>query len=205
MFQRISRLVPMLAIAAISAGCCCGLPRYQGCNDCSRWAYGEVAYDGIDNGYSDHGTGCCGHQECGGCDTGCRQCRPLSQLFPIINWGCRPPLSGKGYACGLWGWGCGKLYMGDYISHPPACCEPCDHYGHWIGGHKHDVHHGDYPANFDDTIELAPGEMLYSSANRRANTQVRQASATRRPARTASRRVSPLRSHRLGEKQTRVH
>jgi hypothetical protein len=31
------------------------------------------------------------------------------------------------------GAGCGEMYWGDWISHPPACGDPCDNCGNWIG------------------------------------------------------------------------
>ena len=29
--------------------------------------------------------------------------------------------------------GCGEIYWGDWLSDPPARCDPCDNYGNWVG------------------------------------------------------------------------
>jgi len=75
---------------------------------------------------------------CGGdcgvpCDGGCGACGPcggpvcwqhpfLAALFHPIQWtGCS-----RG--------GCGELYLGDFHSNPPDCCDPCDRCGQWTGG-----------------------------------------------------------------------
>ena len=95
-----------------SYGCC-----DSGCqSDCcgaglldrwSRWHEGREHCGYANHGCGDFGDGCCGGS-CG--DAACG-----------FNW------------CDLFGWGCGDVYLGDYHSHPPDCCDRCDCYANWIG------------------------------------------------------------------------
>jgi hypothetical protein len=47
--------------------------------------------------------------------------------------------SGCGYIVGLFNSCCGcsgcdsELYWSEWHNDPPRCCDPCDHYGNWIG------------------------------------------------------------------------
>ena len=66
----------------------------------------------------------CGNQnECGASD--CESCAcPDCGLGPLWRWN---------KSCGK---GCGEIYMGEWISDPPDCCDPCDQcYGQWTGPH----------------------------------------------------------------------
>ncbi len=44
-----------------------------------------------------------------------------------------PPLLGRIGAALACGSGCGEVYWGEWINHPPKYCDPCDHHGNWIG------------------------------------------------------------------------
>jgi hypothetical protein len=108
---------------------------------------------GQDNGYALNG-GCtsCGSSRCrdGSCynqPKGCRNCPPNPDKVDCCN-GCNGGRK-RVFGCGwrTWDWlgywscggscadgvGCGEIYRGDYASDPPACCDPCDGYGNFIG------------------------------------------------------------------------
>lgn len=74
-------------------------------------------------------SGCCGPRGCGvGCSTGCSDCGSAS----VSGCGCGVgggggPLSAlrnarRGLICGS---GCGEAYIGEWISTPPDCKDPC--------------------------------------------------------------------------------
>lgn len=76
-------------------------------------------------------SGCCGPRGCGiGCSTGCGDCGSAS----ISSCGCGGPSCGgggplsairnarRGLICGS---GCGESYVGEWISTPPDCNDPC--------------------------------------------------------------------------------
>lgn len=92
---------------------------------------------------------CCLPAQCGPCGETCATCC-LSIPKPIIWTGacneCGPtPHESCADCCGecgilpfLWrrktcGKGCGEIYLGEWISDPPDCCDPCDNCGNWIG------------------------------------------------------------------------
>ena len=133
-------------LAAWSTGCCCYPYRLQSpCRTCQFDCHpGESCGEawGADAACDDCGSGACGtcHDRhdfgegslaanhptaCGGaCGGG---------LWRPFHWGCRPHCERQDGCSSLWGWGCGKLYLTDYLTHPPACCEPCDACGNWHG------------------------------------------------------------------------
>jgi hypothetical protein len=65
----------------------------------------------------------------GGCEIdGCGSCIGSPHL------GHRPrPLLGAVNAALTCGSGCGEVYWGEWINHPPKYCDPCDHHGNWVG------------------------------------------------------------------------
>ena len=90
----------LLGVVAMAAsGCCgpmgCGVGCSTGCNDCS--------------GASVSG---CGAGQCSGGACGARGGGPFSQLRNAR----------KGLICGS---GCGEAYIGEWISTPPDCQDPC--------------------------------------------------------------------------------
>ncbi len=65
----------------------------------------------------------------------CEPCGEISPATtccqPIPAWGPLSPL----FAIFCWGYpdtGCGELYLGDWPLRPRGC-EPCDHFGNWVG------------------------------------------------------------------------
>ena len=69
--------------------------------------------------------GCCGSwdpvlgscHECGLCGGDCEGHTPCSYLKHQLT-------------CAA---GCGEIYWGEWLSDPPARCDPCDNYGNWVG------------------------------------------------------------------------
>jgi len=151
--EMLSRHVPAWSVAAsllvfACAGCCmtgayyesgvlcdsaCG---FQDC-DCGSCSPGACAGHGCDYPSGPHES--CGYAGGGECQL-CLKGKP-HQLK-----GCNYTGYGCGWrtwdllgwmACGKWTdhWcsGCGDVYVGDYISHPPDCCDPCDCFGNWTG------------------------------------------------------------------------
>jgi hypothetical protein len=112
----------LLAAAALAAlagsGCCCYGPQ-AGCNSCGPFAGGVCCL-------------ClpkpiiwCGNcNECGA--------RPGEDCACPTDCGLLPGLR-RCLSCGK---GCGEIYVGEWLSDPPDCCDPCDQcYGQWIGPH----------------------------------------------------------------------
>jgi hypothetical protein len=134
-------LVLMLLSAALAASCGCGVCR-------------AVVYDpfdcGVGCGVRRCGPVCgepcgplrgrcgpravaaepCDDDCCGECGLPARRCRcrfvrgPLSFVFALFT---------AGSYRGCWG-GCGERYWGDWYGDPPACGDPCDCHGNYIGG-----------------------------------------------------------------------
>lgn len=57
----------------------------------------------------------------------------------LINGCCCPthmytPSCGSGCGLGCASGGCGEVYWGEWMSDPPAPCDPCDDCGNWTGG-----------------------------------------------------------------------
>jgi len=102
-------LIVLLGIA--TAGCCCHERRVWQCDD--GQCAGQGLLSGRTNGCSDCGT--CKH--CGRAAGECG-CGFLSRL-------------GRRLTCGE---GCGEIYWHEWISDPPAPCDPCDECtGQFIG------------------------------------------------------------------------
>jgi hypothetical protein len=66
--------------------------------------------------------GGCGIDGCGGCAS----CSPVGigggRVLGNLN---------AALTCGS---GCGEVYWGEWINHPPDYCDSCDHQGNWTGG-----------------------------------------------------------------------
>lgn len=110
-------------------------------------------------GCSSCGGGRCRDASCYNEPKGCRNCPPNPDKVDC----CNPCSRKKVFGCGWRTWdfigqwtcgsgcgtcaGCGELYRGDYASDPPACCDPCDGYGNWIGpGSGYRAHYN--PSNY---------------------------------------------------------
>lgn len=122
-------------------GCCNDLTTETCCGDCGGEF--DLGCDGCadcDSGYEQLG-GCneCSPGafpgSCGSCVRG--GCGGISGLF-------LPLLSTK-LACGTSG-GCGGIYWGEWMSDPPACCDPCNDCGCWVEsrGCRHCGHLGNF-------------------------------------------------------------
>jgi hypothetical protein len=63
---------------------------------------------------------------CNDCGPGpCESCCDCPQQCGILPWFYRNRICGKG---------CGDLYVGEWVSDPPDCCDPCDQcHGCWTG------------------------------------------------------------------------
>jgi hypothetical protein len=94
---------------ATSGCCCCCSPCGGGGSPCGRCGLLDA----------------CG-LTCGGCCSPCGGCGLLGRRY------CLPDdYRGAGsYYCDC---GCGELYLGDWHSFPPKCCDPCDCYGNYTG------------------------------------------------------------------------
>lgn len=137
-------MVIATALFLMSGGCCatkhCGggfggyghhgdIVSATGCGDCCGGC-GDTGCDSHMGG----GCGCCdtgGYQGCDDCCAG---------EFPGSCGGCASggcggisglalPLLSTKLACGS---GCGGIYWGEWISDPPACCDPCNDCGCWV-------------------------------------------------------------------------
>ena len=122
----------------LGSGCCgrgCG---YECCSRCEGDygpTCGPVRRPCRERIYSDDCGGCstCGPRsscgECGECGDGCCGCCCQRNFcFHPLRW------IGNLFCCGTWcGPSCGHTYWGEAISDPPACNEPCNRNGHWIG------------------------------------------------------------------------
>lgn len=102
MLQR-SLLLLLIVLSGATAGCCCHERRVWTCDDGT--CAGQGLLSGRNGGCSDCGV-CdqCGHAP-GECS-----CGFFSRLHRRLT-------------CGE---GCGEMYWGDWISDPPAPCDPCD-------------------------------------------------------------------------------
>lgn len=59
--------------------------------------------------------------ECGPPGESCADCCGECGIFPALR---------RGLTCGK---GCGEIYISEWISDPPDCCDPCDACGNWVG------------------------------------------------------------------------
>lgn len=86
-------------------------------------------------------SGCCGPRGCGiGCETGCGDCGAVSVSTGYRGIGtCRGCNGGPVAALRnarramICGGGCGEAYIGEWISTPPDCSDPCCD-GQFVGG-----------------------------------------------------------------------
>ena len=115
-------LFALLATAGLAAmtGCCCGP-----CGSCRGRTCGSSCGSACGSSCG----GACGSSCGGACGSSCGGSCGLCSLF------CRRTLPddyrGAGsYYCGC---GCGELYLGDWRSSPPKCCDPCDCNGNYAG------------------------------------------------------------------------
>ena len=96
----------ILAGLAASAGCCCttcGDPcGGPGCNTCCFSWPRPIVWNG-----------CC--NECG--PGPCESCCDCPQECGILPWFYRNRICKQG---------CGDIYVGEWVSDPPDCCDPCD-------------------------------------------------------------------------------
>jgi len=126
----------MVSTLAFSSGCCCGpcgpcIPRCclclpciclpkpivwtgcnnecgpDGCTSCADWCAAKSC-----NGNGGGGGGCAGGCGGGACGGGCGLF--AHGLFPFLH---------GGMTCGR---GCNEIYINEWISDPPDCCDPCD-------------------------------------------------------------------------------
>lgn len=94
--------------------------------------------------------GPCG--SCGPCEPSCGPCEPcgpeVAPCGPAAPCGvcvndpccgdCGPPCHGCYPLLGFWRWltcgsGCGDVYVNEWCSDPPDCCDPCDPCGNFVG------------------------------------------------------------------------
>jgi len=110
MLQRLNLLL-VIVVAMASAGCCCHERRVWQCDD------GQCPGQGLLSGRFDGCSECSECNQCGQPISEC-QCGFCTRLKRRLT-------------CGE---GCGEMYWGDWISDPPAPCDPCDEYsGQFIG------------------------------------------------------------------------
>lgn len=105
----------VVSLAGLAGGCCCcptscgpGGPCEVGCFCLPK----PIVWTG----------GCneCGPGPCTSCSDGCGDCGILACLR-------------RGLTCGK---GCGEIYINEWVSDPPDCCDPCDQcYGQYTGPH----------------------------------------------------------------------
>lgn len=109
---------------------CCNVPSFLACDTCSTGGYGvdrlTPCKDNCASGGCATGVECgqsCGTKACGsgGCNTVGPGCCPQKRWTLLkALFGCT---------------GCnGELYWNEWYNDPPACNEPCDQCGNYIGG-----------------------------------------------------------------------
>ncbi len=59
--------------------------------------------------------------------------------------------------CGSGCGGCGELYWNEWHSDPPACCDPCDQCGNWVGPSSAGVHATVEPSFSKRRVAKLPG------------------------------------------------
>jgi len=96
----------LLASSLAAAGGCCA-PHYGG--DCCLCLPKPIVWDG----------------SCNECAPDCESCADCCGDCGILSFLRRKKI------CGM---GCGEIYLGEWISDPPDCCDPCDQCtGCWTG------------------------------------------------------------------------
>ena len=145
MINRFRLCAAIVCLAAMfSGGCCCiddcgygGCTSYPGSGGCAGDICGGGCGDtcggcgygggfglgflgglGASCGFGGCSGGTCGIDNCGGCGgcgfDACWGPGPIVGLLGLIR---------QGLTCG---YGCGGVYMDEWCSDPPACCDPCD-------------------------------------------------------------------------------
>ncbi|QDV67806.1 hypothetical protein Poly24_15100 [Rosistilla carotiformis] len=135
----------LASLIVMSTGCICGPGGYgaygpgyvggcgeiAGCDSCGSGGCeptcgfngGYEPACGFDGGCGDPGCGCGGPV----CDPCCiNPCAVVCGLFRSIG-SCI-------FGCGGCNSGCGTLYVDEWASCPPACCDPCNSCGDYVGG-----------------------------------------------------------------------
>ena len=153
------------ALVAFNSGCCClsnwyyqGTAVGAGCGPaCGHGGHGGGLFGRC--GHLGGGCGDCGQPQCDSCDTGC------------------------GGGCGLlgmFGWGCGEKYWGDW--HAGDRCEPCDQHGNWTGGGYYPagpMPAHDMPIEYGESVMVMPEETTVTPA--RSAARPTPAKATKQP------------------------
>src|SRR6187455_826331 len=106
MTARLLLALNLVWLAASAGYCCtqtcgdpCGKP---GCTTCCFSLPKPIVWNGC----------------CNDCGPGpCESCCDCPQQCGILPWFYRNRICGKG---------CGDLYVGEWVSDPPDCCDPCD-------------------------------------------------------------------------------
>jgi hypothetical protein len=99
-----------LCAVALGSGCCAIRNPHDSCGDCT-WGpcFRPIIWRG----------------ECHECGPGpgqtCADCSGECGILPALR---------RGLTCGK---GCGEIYISEWISDPPDCCDPCDQCGNWVG------------------------------------------------------------------------
>ena len=107
----------LLVSSLVASGCCC----FPGnCGPHGHGYGGECCFCWpkpiVWNGSCNE----CGPGPCESCADCCGECG----IIPFLR---------RAKTCGM---GCGEIYVGEWISDPPDCCDPCDQcYGCWTGPH----------------------------------------------------------------------
>ena len=99
--------------------------------------------------------------------------------------------------CGLFGWGCGETYWGDYASDPPRCDEPCDQCGNWVGPVEHEA----IPPYGGGSI-YRPGAPMLGPGEREVPTPHRQPSRPPQELRDPITTQRPVKKKTQAQKQT---
>ncbi len=114
----------LVALSLFSSGCCCmsGGPCGQpACCLCLPHLPKPIVWDGCCNE--------CGPGPCESCADRCGGCQTCG-IFG--HGGLLPGLRGD-WTCGK---GCADIYVSEWVSDPPDCCDPCDKcYGQFTGPH----------------------------------------------------------------------
>ena len=129
--KRLTPGIAMLGIYLVSlTSGCCGIGA-----GCGVGGYGSGAI--VNAGCGGCGSGGCGTQGCssGGCSSGACEVAGCGGGPGSCHTGCGLknliyPLISPRLACGS---GCGQIYLGEWISDPPDCCDPCGQGGCYVG------------------------------------------------------------------------
>ncbi len=133
--QRIHNVAVLVLLAVASSGCAC-FNGFTPCHGLRCESSGGPAGCGIlpCGGCDAGGCGDCGQEvcSCAAAPADCQSCAAAdcqSCATPAFSI-CRPNLLHAIFGCT----GCdGELYWSEWFNDPPACCDPCDEHGNWIG------------------------------------------------------------------------